>query len=185
MSKMIKWASTVSVLAASLFLWSCDNIGNSTTPELGPDPMVVMSTSGKRYVVAVERDPDAGSVSATIGAAGGVLVLGKHSLWVSKDAVSGPTTFRMARDPEHPLRVKLSAGQDGENDIGSQGFAAPVKLALSFDKATDLPADKSTLTLLYFRADGLVEELDTRVDVYGLTAVAELPHFSLFGLGWP
>ena len=185
MIKRLKFVSTLSVLAMSLFLWSCDNVGDTMQPELKPAKMVVMSTSGNTYTVAMENDPEVGTVTAVIGSSGGHLILGQHTLDVSANAVDQPTTFTMTRSAENPLRVKLTAGRESENDVGSVGFAAPVSLTLSYVKAEDAPADKSLITLFYFRPDGLVEEMTTNLRVSGADATADLPHFSLFGLGWP
>lgn len=177
--------SAVSMLAMSLFMWSCDSAGSLTDPQLEPTPMVVMSKSGKRFTVAAERNPEVGTVSARIGRAGGVLVMGRHTLTVARGAVDAPTTFTMTRDPEAPLRVQLTAGRNSQNDVGAAGFNAPVTLSLSFQKTSDAPRDGSSITVIYFRPDGLVEELETEVRVRGKTASAVLPHFSLFGLAWP
>lgn len=185
MNRVSRLVSTVSVLALSVFMWSCDSIQDVTEPQLSPAPMVVMSKGGKRFTVAAERNPEIGSVSAEIGSAGGVLVLGRHTLTVSPGAVEAPTTFTMTRDPQAPLRVQLTAGRESQNDVGAAGFDAPVTLSLSFQKAADAPRNRSSITVVYFRPDGLVEELETEIRVMGKTASAQLPHFSLFGLAWP
>lgn len=185
MNRVSRLVSTVSLLAMSLFMWSCDQAEQVTEPQLSPAPLVVMSKAGKRFRVAAERNPEVGSVSAEIGRAGGVLVLGRHTLTVSRGAVDAPTTFTMTRDPSAPLRVQLTAGRESQNDVGAAGFAAPVTLSLSFQNAADTPRDRTSITIIYFRPDGLVEELETEVRVVGKVASAELPHFSLFGLAWP
>lgn len=185
MNRVSRLVSTVSVLVMSLFLWSCDSAGSVMDPQLSPTPTVVTSKSGKRYTVAAERNPEVGTVSARIGRSGGVLVLGRHTLTVARGAVDAPTTFTMTRDPSAPLRVQLTAGRHSQNDVGAAGFNAPVTLSLSFQKASDVPRDRSSITIIYFRPDGLVEELETEVRVNGKTASAVLPHFSLFGLAWP
>ena len=172
-------------LGAALFLWGCDAMQEPIEPRLSPGGMVVMSTTGETYVVAHETDPQAGSISAEIGAAGGELVLGDHKLVVSAGAVDSATTFKMQRDPEYPIRVHLTASRDSENDVGQAGFGAPVTVTVSYDAAAEKPADESEITLMYFRPDGLVETLTTTVDVDGNKVSAALPHFSLFGLGWP
>lgn len=184
MKTILKYISTLSLLALSLFAWGCSDLAEPA-PSLDPAPMVVMSTTGESYVVAQEVDPLSGSISAEIGSAGGELTLGAHTLYVSEGAVAEPTIFTMTRDPESPIRVKLSAGVDGGNEIGTTGFAAPVTLQLNFGTAWELPADLSGITLIYFRADGLVETLPTSVDAEKTTISAELPHFSIYGAGWP
>ncbi len=184
MISMNRLKSSVAALAMSLFVWGCDNAG-MTQPELAPSAVVVTSTSGRRFQVVAEKDKRAESVSAQIGRQGGVLTLGRHSLYVSPGAVKQPTKFTITRDAADALRVKLTAGRQSENDVGAEGFDAPVYLVLSYAQAEDVPRDRSTIKMVYFRPDGLVEELETDVQVWGKYAGAELPHFSLFGLAWP
>lgn len=185
MKKFTRWLATLSTMALSLFLWSCDSAPEAIQPELEPSALVVTSTTGKRYVVGWEANATPQTASANIGPSGGVLRLGSHVLMVSPNAVSAPTKFTMTRSAESPLRVKLTAGRESENDVGARGFNAPVRLALYFANATRLPADRSSIGVIYFRPDGLVEEMTTELDVYENVAVAALPHFSLFGLAWP
>lgn len=180
-----RFLRAVWLIALPLVAWSCDDFHGPIEPELAPRQMVLTSTSGTKFVIAYEWDPAAGSISGEIGTAGGVLVLGYHALWVSPDAVSAPTKFTMTRDLEHPLRVKLTAGRDAENDVGAGGFAAPVYLGLSYANVSGVPSDKSSIEVLYMRPDGLVEEVPSAVDLGSSRIVARLPHFSLFTLGWP
>lgn len=185
MKKLFKSMPLMSVLAASLFLWGCDAVQEPIQPRLSPNGMVVMSTDGVPYVVAMETNPAAEQVSAVIGAEGGELGLANgHKVFVSAGAVNAPTTFTLRRYPEEPLRVKLTAGRDAENDVGAAGFSAPVTLQLSYAGAGNLPDNLDGLTLIYFRNDGLVETLSTQVDTGAKTIRASLPHFSLFGLAW-
>lgn len=172
-------------LGTSLFLSSCGDLGEPTRPGLLPGPMVVTSTSGATFVVAYESNPSAGSVSATIGSSGGILVLGKHAVFVSADAVGAPTRFTMARDLEHPLRVKLTAGQAAENDIGSAGFAAPVYVSLSYVNAAAQPSNAEAVRVVFFRPDGLVEEMPSVVYSSENRVTARVSHFSLYGIAWP
>lgn len=184
MIRMNRWMSAVIALGVVLLVWGCDS-AEMMEPELSPSPVVVTSTSGRRFVVAVERNKRAESVSAQIGPQGGVLTLGRHSLYVSPGAVSETTRFTIARDAENALRVKLTAGLQSENDVGAKGFDAPVYLLLSYAEVEAAPRDRSSIKVVYFRPDGLVEEIETDVQVLGRYAGAELSHFSLFGLAWP
>ena len=181
MRKIYRWLSATSALAASLFLWSCDNIGDTTQPELEPSPMVVMSTSGQRFTVAYEENPESGSVSATIGYKGGVLGMGRHAIYVAEGTVGEPTVFTISRAAEGSLRLKLTAGEN--NSVGAAGFSKPVRLLMYMGNAANVDANRYSAKVLYFRPDGLVDELETRV--YGYFAVTNLDHFSLYGLGWP
>ena len=183
MKKLIRHLSTATALGAALVAGACENVGDTVAPGLKPSPMVVMSVTGETYVVAQENDPEAGEVSAEIGAAGGELILGAHKLYVSPNAVSAPAMFTMRRDAEDPLRVKLTAGEG--NSVGKAGFSAPVTLELTYSNVADLPSDEASLLQAYYREDGLVETLTTQVDTVALTTRAQLPHFSIFGLIWP
>lgn len=185
MKTFTKKFSMLSVLAVSLFAAGCDALQEPIEPRLSPSGMIVMSTDGVPYVVAEESDPQAGSVSAVVGSAGGELKLGSHTLYISAGAVSDSTTFKMVRDPETPIRVHLTASRVTENDVGAAGFGAPVTLKLHYGSAAELPSDPASLTAMYFRPDGLVETLATTVDTEAATVTTHLPHFSLFGLGWP
>lgn len=173
------------MFALALFAWGCDSVQEPVHAGLTPGGMVVMSTTGETYVVAEEMDPSAGSISAVIGQAGGEITLGANTLYVSEGAVSEATTFAITRNPESALRVELSATRETENDVGAAGFNAPVTLKMGYANAESLPGDLSTMTLIYYRPDGLVETLPTSVDVANATVTATLPHFSLFGPAWP
>lgn len=186
MKRFSKLLLTASALALTLFTSACDSVTTgSQAGDMDPSPMVVMSTTGQRFTMAWEWNPAATTVTASIGPAGGVMALGRNMLWVSPGAVSENTRFVMARDPSAPLRVRLSAGRNGENDVGDNGFAAPVKLGIYYGNAAELPTSLETMQLVYFRPDGLVEPLESQVRVYENLVVADLPHFSLFGAAWP
>lgn len=187
MGKINRWLGVTAALGASLLLWSCDNIDNVTQPQLEPSPVVAMSKSGKRFVVAMEANPEAGSVSAKIGAGGGFLALGNNGLYVSPGAVQRETTFEIARSEGTALRLKLTATsrRGKSNDVGSKGFHAPVYFGIYYGGVANLPADESTIEVLYFTGGATVEEIQTAVDPGRKIAYARLEHFSLYGLGWP
>ncbi|MEX2570683.1 MAG: hypothetical protein WD737_05210 [Gemmatimonadota bacterium] len=187
MTKFIKQFSTLSVLAMSLFLWSCDNIGQTTAPtgDLNPRGYAIFSsTTGEQFVVIRESE-DLGIVSGSIGAAGGELHLGNHSLYVPEGAVEQSTVFTMSRADDELVRLRLSATVNDHNDVGSAGFEKPVRLTISFSGAEDLPESTDKLEVIYFRPDGLVDPQSTWLDVSNESASGELPHFSDFGLAWP
>lgn len=184
MHRFKKLFRLIPMIALAVVATSCDNIGEPTEPTLGPSPMVVTSTSGEKYTVAVELLPTKGEVSASIGTGGGVLVLGRHFLTIAPGAVSAPTQFKMVRDAENPLRVELTATRNTENDIGSQGFNASVKLGISYFGTVSTPLDLNSMKILYFRPDGLVEVMPSWVQVGNYLVTAELQHFSQYGLGF-
>jgi hypothetical protein len=187
MRKLTMTLKLVPLVLVSLVLWSCDDLRPPTDPASGLRPTaeaVFSSSSGQRYTVV--RSSDAlGSVTATIGEAGGTLMLGKHRLIVPKGAVSAPTVFSFGGVDSELVRVRLSATQDTHNDVGAAGFAVPIQLELSFDNADNLPENYQDLIVVYFTEDGLVEEKATSVDTRGHKAIGSIPHFSDYGLGWP
>lgn len=187
MNAFTKKVSRISLLALSLFMWSCDNLGQTTAPEtLDPKGYAVFSsTTGEQFVVIREAE-SVGAVSASIGASGGELHLGAHTLEVPAGAVNAPTVFAMSRTDGDLVRIRLSATRNSHNDVGSTGFNKPVKLSISFAGASDLPAlAEDDLKVIYFRPDGLVEEQGTSLNLRGDFATGELDHFSDFGLAWP
>lgn len=185
MHPLTKKLSTLALLALSVFLYSCDNLGQTTGPELNPRGYAIFSsTTGEQYVV-VRGEEGLGVVSGTIGASGGELHLGTHTLEVPAGAVDAPTVFSMSRAADDLLRIRLSATRDSHNDVGAAGFEKPVRLSIDFSAAEDLPNDVSQLEVIFFRPDGLVEPFSTFLDVQDKKATGELPHFSDYGLGWP
>ncbi|MEX2584595.1 MAG: hypothetical protein WD766_15105, partial [Gemmatimonadota bacterium] len=183
MNRIIKNVSRLSVLVLSLFLWSCDDIGQTVGPEsdLSPRGYAIFSTTtGEQYVV-IREDESLGVVSGSIGSAGGELHIGTHTLHVPSGAVSEPTVFSMSRSDDDLLRIKLSATRVDHNDIGASGFDVPVKLTIDFTEAEDMPEDASQLEVLFFRPDGLVEPFSTHLDVEAGKATGDLPHFSDYG----
>lgn len=189
MKKRFQWPglrALLGVAAMGLVFWGCENMGAPTQPG-GLDPRgyaIFSSTTGEQYVVIREAG-ESTLVSGTIGAAGGELHLGKHTLEIPAGAVAEPTVFSMGRADGDLVRIRLSATRDAHNDVGAAGFAAPVRLTLSFDSATDLPGDVTKLRVIYFQPDGLVAPQETYLNLSGHTASGDLPHFSDYGLAWP
>lgn len=181
MKRFSKLFVTASALALSLFATACDDMGDFNQPQLEPSNMTVMSTSGNELTVVYEKDPEAGSVTASIGRKGGFVGIGPHVLYVPEGAVRRDTDFTIVRDAEKPLRVKLIAGKD--NEVGRAGFRKPVYLALSLNAVIGDGNGRGNPLMIYYREDGLVEELQTFL--YEGHAVAYLDHFSIYGLAWP
>ena len=107
MIRMLKRLSAVSALALAVFAWGCENVGEVTQPSPRPGGQVYSTADGSRYMVAKERDPNVGAVTAIIGEAGGKLILDRHELWVPQGAVSGLTTFTLSKSDSDNLRVRL------------------------------------------------------------------------------
>lgn len=176
-------------LALSLVLWSCDYAGDQDVlgPQVSLEESEVSegSEGGSGFTVAKQKDLTVGTVTAVIGASGGKLTLGKHELFVPQNAVSAPTTFTMAKLDADNITVSLTATQLTTNDIGSQGFAVPVKLSLSFEEATGLPDDLSVLQIVWLKIDGTMEAQLSEVNVSAKRVRGTLNHFSDYALAWP
>lgn len=186
MRKQFMKLSLLPALALSLVLWSCDTLDDPASRLTGPEVGAASaSSSGNGFTVVKEKDTSLGGVTGIIDSSGGKLVLGKHELWVPKDAVSAPTSFTMAKVDGDLIRVKLTATQVTTNDIGSQGFAVPVTLKLSYEDAAEMPQDASLLRIVWIRLDGTFEEQLSEVNVTGKRVSAALGHFSDYALAFP
>lgn len=181
--KLMKF-SALSALALSLVMWGCDSLSESALT--GPGDLsenLIVKTNGDGYTTARETNPSVGVVSAVIDQNGGKLILGKHYLLVPAGAVSGPTTFTMTK-PSDALKVELTATRLLGNDVGSAGFAVPVKLGMSYHDASDIP-DPTLLKVRWAKLDGTFEIQPSVVDVHGKTVVGTLSHFSAYDIGFP
>lgn len=178
--------TAASTLALALVVTGCENLGEQRllgTSE--PSRVLIEQEKQDGYVIAKQTDSEVGTVSALIGAAGGKISLGHHQLLVPANAVSAPTTFTMTKLHADDLRMELTATQLTTNDIGSQGFAVPVELTLSYKSAAELPSDESKIQILWLKLDGTIEPQSSSVDVVGKRVKAPLGHFSEYSIGWP
>lgn len=180
--KLMKY-SMLPVLALALVVGACDQVGEVTGP-VASAPSLDEGGTPQGYTVIRESDASVGTVSGVIGAAGGKLVLGKHELWVPKDAVSEATTFTMDK-PSDALRFKLTATRSVTNDVGSTGFAVPLKLVINFRYAIDTIDDPASLRVLWEKSDGSVEVQQTEIDTAGKRGIGYLNHFSDYVLAAP
>ena len=171
------------VMALSLVVAACDTAGELqplTGPQVGAPSFSDDVTS---FTVVKESDVTIGVVTGIIGSGGGKLVLGKHELWVPRDAVSASTVFSMSKASSE-LRFSLTATRLTTNDIGSRGFAQPVKLVISYKDAVNV-SNPSQLKVFWARLDGTLEAQQTDVDLVGYRAVGYLNHFSDYLLAMP
>lgn len=119
---------------------------------------------------------------AVIGAGGGSVATGAHSLYVPPGAVSEPTTFAMQVLSGSNIYVQLRAFSN-RTGMPVTTFAIPVKLTLSYSQAAF--ADPSVLSVIYL-PDGLNGDkvvMPSTVDAARLTVSSWLPHFSDYTLG--
>jgi hypothetical protein len=166
-----------------------------------PGPEVIGKAadgSTKSWRLATGTVPNGHETKADslIGPEGGYLFLQGHVLVVPKGAVDAPTQFKMqpftgSTVDEVPVAVALKATRtlpSGEViDVGEQGFNVPVYLALSYQWADETyELGLTGATIVWVKEPGVAEEVQTRtVDYNGKWIVAELNHFSDYGLAWP
>ena len=179
--KLMKLAM-LPAMALSLVVAACDTAGE---PHLltGPEASAPAADDITSYTVVKEKDVSVGVVTGTIGSGGGKLVLGKHELWVPRDAVSSATVFTMSKVGEE-LRFSLTATQLLTNDVGHRGFAQPVKLVINYKDAVNV-TDASLLKVFWAKLDGTLEAQTTEIDVHGYRAIGHLNHFSDYLLALP
>lgn len=188
-SNLIK-LSLMPFLALALALGACESVGGPDGmmgPEVASpsaDWLEVGGDSDVRYRIVREDDAARGTATGIIGSGGGKLSLGGHELLVPAGAVSGPTTFTMTKLDDE-LQVRLTATQLTLNDVGSRGFAVPVRLVLNFARAKEEIADPSKLRIFWLKHDGSFETQSTQVDIVGKRAVGYLNHFSDYALVMP
>lgn len=181
MSRKLFSKAMLPALLLSVVLWACDFQSDVASP-LAPEAGASFSTSTTAYKVA-KAAAESGSVSAVIGSTGGRLTLGKHELVVPKDAVSEATTFTLAKPDTSLLQFRLTATRTTTNDVGSSGFAVPVKLTVSYETAT--VDSESDLRIVWMKSDGTQEVRTTSLDTTGKRASANLGHFSDYSLAEP
>ena len=187
--------SMLPFLALSLVLGACENFGGPdglTGPEasapaqdlLGLDVDLGLDAGDPNgFTVVKEKDARIGIVTGVIGSAGGKLVLGRHELWVPANAVSAATTFTMSK-LSGELRFSLTATRLLPNDVGSRGFAVPVKLVANFQGVSEI-SDPWKLKVVWLKSDGSGEEQPTSIDIAGKKAIGLLGHFSDYALVMP
>lgn len=123
------------------------------------------------------------SVTRLIGLGGGTLEVVDHRLVVPAGAVDQPTTFTLGALLNGNIRVDLSAtapGRSGQVDVGAEGFDRPVRLDLTYERASNVrdPRDLVIIRLNPAGMDAIHEALPTTVDRYNERATTWLEHFS-------
>lgn len=123
------------------------------------------------------------SVTQLVGLDGGILRLLGHRLVVPAGAVDQPTSFTMSALLSGNVQVDLSAtapGRSGQVDVGAEGFNRPVRLDLTYERATNVRDPRKLVILRLNPAglDALHEALPTTVDPNNERATTWLEHFS-------
>ena len=123
------------------------------------------------------------SVTRLIGLDGGTLSLLGHRLVVPANAVDMPTTFTLGVLLSGNTRVDLTAyapGNSGRIDVGEAGFDRPVRLDMSYERATNV-RDPRNLVIIRLNPAGmgaLHEVVPATVDTRNERVTTWLEHFS-------
>jgi hypothetical protein len=173
--------------------------GNSWKPASGPSATgIAADGSTKTWRVGVGKKPNQKDTKgqAVFGAEGGYIFSQGHVLYVPRGAVSEPTIFKITpyasmNTEEAPVAVSLKAYRilaDGTTlDVGAAGFNVPVYLGLSYGWAYETnQLGLGEATVIWLKQPGVAEEVQARTfDYDDKWLVAELHHFSDYGLAWP
>ena len=194
MPSKMKPPTAAAVLLLAILVWGCES---STEPPPAPAQLEAVQTVpdnllggllgstlnlGLRLVqTTVVIVGDLGD--ALIGPVGGSLSVDGHRISVPPGAVPHPATFTMEVLSGRTVEVDLTAvdPETGE-DVGGKGFAIPVQLALSYDDVSIRDADVDRLVIVRIHEDGRREPLPSTVDRATKQVIAELDHFSKYGL---
>ena len=147
-----------------------DQYGNVRSYELIREPILTL-------------DPSALQVSQLIGVNGGTITLLGHRMVVPSGAVDLPTLFTLSVLNNGYVHVDVSAlapGMSGLIDVGEQGFNRPVRLDLTYSRATNVKNERR-LVILRMNPNGMGamhEALPSSVDRTRDKVTVFLEHFS-------
>lgn len=191
-------AFVVALLLAVPLLSSCAD--NNPT---GPAPAPTMQTqegligdllggtvdllsSTVKLLGSILTGPDANGtkVTAWIGTDGGTLKTAAYTLVVPRGAVKVNTQFVIEPANDGSYTVNLYAYQKtllGTVSVGEQGFAKPVLLTISYDKATGVTNEKK-IAIIYIESASKVELQNSSVDARDNDVTSALSHFSKYAM---
>jgi hypothetical protein len=170
------------IVAGALSLASCSSLDAPTGPDTEPSTLLsggsgLLGTSIGSGLLACDSLPYA-SASATIGAAGGTLVIGPHRLVVPAGALAAPTLIR----GEAPVGPVASVKLQPEGLRFATG--KPARLTLSYASCPllgrVLPKRIAYTTDLL----AILSFLPSLDDLVGRTVTAPLEHFSRYAVAW-
>lgn len=186
-------ALLIATLVAAPFLSSCSEQHDPTSANAvveRQDGLIGDVLNGLLGLVgSLITGPDANGDAVTewIGPAGGTLTTAAYTLTVPAGAVSEATRFRIAPTNTGTYSVDLSAykkrGLLGLSliEVGSQGFAKPVKLIISYANATNVQSAPD-LVIIYIRSNGTIELQTSIVNTTTKTVTSPLSHFSKYAM---
>jgi len=172
-----------SVLVLAVLVASCDTAPPTQTfSPSGDDLLTNKSVNGLVRAQAASGGAAGGTAAGIIGAGGGSISAGGHTITVPAGAVSGPTSFSMQVIDEGYVEVYILALAGGTN-VGAQGFNSPVSLTLSYANANpEDVADPSKLLILRYLADGSTQQVSVALNETAQTVMGYLNSFSRYAL---
>ncbi len=195
-----RWVTRIGALSVAIAaMLSIANCGNDVAaPQLEPTRTELLGSLTEGLTRTLTGDDQLGEytlirerlelpvdldVSKIIGIEGGSLSLLGHRIDVPAGAVNRPVLFTMLVTTPGFVEVELDATISGlfgrVIDVGGAGFERPVRLTLTYARATNVE-DPADLVILRRLPGGAIEELPTRLDEGGRTVSAELDHFSRY-----
>lgn len=127
-------------------------------------------------------------VTELIGVNGGSLELLGHRLVVPRNAVDAPTTFNLGVLLNGTTQIDLSAyapGGSGRIDVGAEGFDRPVRVDITYSRASVRSRDEDDLVVLRLNPAGLGalhEVVPASIDEDREKATVWLEHFSKYAM---
>ena len=127
------------------------------------------------------------TVTRLLGVNGGTLTNLGHRMVVPAGAVAQPTTFGLGVLLNGTTRVDLSAyapGGSGRIDVGAAGFDRPVRLDMTYSRASNVKDERKVVILRLNPAGmgALHQALPTTVDRTNDRATVWLEHFSGYAM---
>jgi hypothetical protein len=186
-------ALVVALLLATPILSSCSESVDptSTAPAVQPQDGLIGDLLGGLLglVGTILTGPDANGADAEkwIGSGGGTVSTAAYTLTVPAGAVSQSTRFRVEPTNTGTYSVDLSAHRKGGLlglslvEVGSKGFAKPVKLTIKYANATNVQ-NPNSLVIVYIRTDGTVVTQTTVVNTTAENVTTSLGHFSRYAM---
>lgn len=182
MTRRIGFSSLL--LALTVVASACDSTGMDRVTAPPTRSADITGSNARNTAIVITRTLQAeGAAFGVIGANGGSVVAGKHSLIVPAGVVSDPTLFAMQVVSGDVVYVKLSAYRMSDG-VQIYTFPQPVQLVLSYADAQF--TDPSLLTILYLQdgtLTGAAQPMPSTVNLTDMTVSSWLPHFSDYTLG--
>jgi hypothetical protein len=139
-----------------------------------------------KLLTSILSGPDANGtkVTAWIDSDGGTIKTAAYTLVVPRGAVRRNTQFVIEPENNGTYTVNLEAYEKrllGLVSVGENGFAKPVLLTISFDKASGVTNERK-IGIIYIQSRSKVELQNSSVDTRNNTVTSKLNHFSKYAM---